>query len=61
MTFSKMANFGCFSNRTSVAAMKVSPEQPLSSISIRNLERSIEKFLHDVPATNMLVFGIVCS
>ena len=61
VTFSKIASSGFSLNNTSVAARNVSPEQPLSSMSMRNFERSIEKFLHEVPATKRLNGGIFCS
>ncbi len=57
MTFSNIAMRGCSSNKTSQAAKKVSPEHPLSSMSIRYFVLSMLKFLHEVPATNILKGG----
>ena len=61
MTFSNIAVCGFSLNSSSTAARNVSPEQPLSSMSSRLFDLSMEKFLQDVPATNILVFGIFFS
>mmetsp|Transcript_29307 Transcript_29307/g.69764 ORF Transcript_29307/g.69764 Transcript_29307/m.69764 type:complete len:228 (-) Transcript_29307:1645-2328(-) len=60
-TFSKIANLGSSCSKYSTAAMKVWPDCPLSSMSFRLVFLSIEKSLHDVPATKRLESGIVCS
>ena len=56
-TFSKIAYFGFSLNKSSHAARNVSPEHPISSMSIIFLDLSAEKFLQLVPATKRLCEG----